>query len=379
MKYLGFVRPSLPGTDCSRVDVVDCRKGLSVPGPYVLLSNSRAEGLAGSFITFDKCVPRGTKGSLLISSDIKKLDLPLVVTDMKEVGKKGEGTLFCIRRGTILVGPFVYRAGKGLTVPAGRVAGKYEINNSDIYTVHEGETFIWEEKLPSRYIPFDAGKEILPAVKQEPAAGTEAVSEPGPVSAAVNKVSEPVPASEPVSESAPPAAEVQAVEIPAPSVFQGQIEKYEAAAEKLRQENRRLKEELEQLRNAPVIHLAGNDEFFPGEAKDMVLAAVDEYLKKCGPELRRREILSAVLEKNEYLHVLEKRREELRSLLKGYDGLTPGLRKKLEELGFICTETGRHYKLRYYGDSRYWVTMAKTPSDSQRGDKNLIAKLIKLM
>lgn len=377
MKYLGFVRPSLPGTDCSRVDVVDCRKGLSVPGPYVLLSNSRAEGLAGSFITFDKCVSRGKKGSLLISSDIRKLDLPIVVADMKEAGAKGEGTLFCIRRGTILVGPFVYRAGKGLTVPAGRVAGKYEINNSDIYTVHEGETFIWEEKLPSRYIPFDAGKEILPAVKQEPVPETRAepvaesaagpVAETGPEPAAPEKVLEPAQKPEPETES------------PAPSVFQGQIEKYEAAAEKLRQENRRLKEELEQLRNAPVIHLAGSDEFFPGEAKDMVLAAVDEYLKKCGPELRRREILSAVLEKNEYLHVLEKRREELRSLLKGYDGLTPGLRKKLEELGFICTETGRHYKLRYYGDSRYWVTMAKTPSDSQRGDKNLIAKLIKLM
>lgn len=36
-------------------------------------------------------------------------------------------------------------------------------------------------------------------------------------------------------------------------------------------------------------------------------------------------------------------------------------------MGFIIEEQGKHYKLIYYGDARYWTTLAKTPSDNKSG------------
>lgn len=45
------------------------------------------------------------------------------------------------------------------------------------------------------------------------------------------------------------------------------------------------------------------------------------------------------------------------------------LRQDLEDLGFEITE-GKHYKLTYYGDGRYYTVFAKTPSDGRSGKNN---------
>ena len=59
---------------------------------------------------------------------------------------------------------------------------------------------------------------------------------------------------------------------------------------------------------------------------------------------------------------LKKKRKAVEKILNCYDGLSGTMRKDLEKLGLFITEVGSHYKIRYYGDSRYHATMAKTPS-----------------
>ena len=58
---------------------------------------------------------------------------------------------------------------------------------------------------------------------------------------------------------------------------------------------------------------------------------------------------------------------------------TVRLLESLKELGFTITEEGKHYKLVYYGDGRYWATMVKTPSDKVRGGKNSTLEIIRDM
>lgn len=54
------------------------------------------------------------------------------------------------------------------------------------------------------------------------------------------------------------------------------------------------------------------------------------------------------------------------------------MRQLLTELGFVISEEGKHYKLTYYGDGRYWTTIAKSPSDNRTGT-NVALTIIKNM
>ena len=54
-----------------------------------------------------------------------------------------------------------------------------------------------------------------------------------------------------------------------------------------------------------------------------------------------------------------------------YSGLNKKLNQELKQLGFTITEDGKHYKLTYFDDNRYTITMAKTPSDGRAGKNNV--------
>ena len=54
------------------------------------------------------------------------------------------------------------------------------------------------------------------------------------------------------------------------------------------------------------------------------------------------------------------------------------MKKHLEDMGFVITEDGKHYKLTYYGDDRYQIIFSKTPSDFRTG-KNSSQKLNKMV
>ena len=160
--------------------------------------------------------------------------------------------------------------------------------------------------------------------------------------------------------------------------LKGNLTNADSANEKLKKRIKNLEKEIKNLKGADKLFLGG-EELFQGEKKDMVLAAITEVLKGLEGGTRRSDVLKGILDANEYEKLLEKKREAVEKIFKGYAGLSGTMEKKLADLGLMISDVGRHYKIRYYNDSRYWLTMAKTPSDSVHGDKTLIAKIKKKM
>ena len=105
-----------------------------------------------------------------------------------------------------------------------------------------------------------------------------------------------------------------------------------------------------------------------------IALAFSEKLKDCPPKSRRYDVYSDILQKNGYRHLTEKRKTVIKNLFKGYRTMTDPIRQELMNLGFTIRDKGKHYRLTYYGDSRYKTTVAKSASD-HRGGKNDSAEI----
>ena len=101
-------------------------------------------------------------------------------------------------------------------------------------------------------------------------------------------------------------------------------------------------------------------EAFPGEVREQVLAALADALaaaQQSGRE-RRAGVLAGVLAANPATGELERRRAELRQILKDAGYFNDP--KPLEKLGFKLISGRTHWKLQY---ANVRITMSKTPSD----------------
>ena len=83
---------------------------------------------------------------------------------------------------------------------------------------------------------------------------------------------------------------------------------------------------------------------------------------------RRECIIKDLLETNNYEHLSDNRKREIKKLFKGYTSMSTGIRQGLGELGFTITEDGKHYKVRYNDDTRFLATISKTASDHRTGE-----------
>lgn len=156
--------------------------------------------------------------------------------------------------------------------------------------------------------------------------------------------------------------------------------------EELTKQNARLQNELAGLRarvdsmgENPLLYYGDEKEFYQGEMLEFVLTALSEKLdrlpKEQHPKLRVVDVLQDLLNANECDGVQKQRQEELKRVLKGYRTLTPEIQSTLINAGFRISD-GKHYKLTYYDDDRYTVTMAKSGSDWRGGD-NLFSEIKK--
>ena len=148
--------------------------------------------------------------------------------------------------------------------------------------------------------------------------------------------------------------------------------------EVLSHENERLTAEITGLRakmagldSRPILFLGNEDDFFPGEIKDIVLCALEDAVKNL-PKSRRLDVLRDVIRSNNHEHLLNRRAEKLKARLRGYKSMSGPLRRYLEGIGYDITEDGKHYRLTYFGDARYSITMAKTASDYREGDNTAL-------
>ena len=101
----------------------------------------------------------------------------------------------------------------------------------------------------------------------------------------------------------------------------------------------------------------------------MVLSALEDAISRFPKKSRRADVFNDIIQRNEYKHLGDKKKQKIKDLLKGYDGLKNSLKQELIAFGFEIKEDGKHYKLTYFGDERYSTILAKTPSD-HRGGKN---------
>lgn len=155
-----------------------------------------------------------------------------------------------------------------------------------------------------------------------------------------------------------------------------EIERLSSELEKKERELSWLKAKLDSMTDVPIIIAGDEDDFYQGEAKDFVLSAVKKELDSIEARSRRHDVLKDILATNDYQAEGEKRAAEAKRLLSNYCGMTPKLKKGLEDIGFVF-DPSDHQKVKYYGDDRYTIIYASTPSDKGRSGKNNARTTIK--
>ncbi|MDO4479335.1 MAG: hypothetical protein Q4B73_09960 [Lachnospiraceae bacterium] len=148
---------------------------------------------------------------------------------------------------------------------------------------------------------------------------------------------------------------------------QNEIERLSHEVDRLQQENTGLKIKLDAMSDTPVLHMGEEPDFYPGEITDLLLTALTEYLNTCKPQTRRYDVIRDIIEANDFKKISETRSKAVKACLSRDEGMTPKVRSTLEEAGFEITKDGGHYKAKYYGDDRYMVVIAATPSDGRAG------------
>lgn len=153
----------------------------------------------------------------------------------------------------------------------------------------------------------------------------------------------------------------------------------EAERDRLRGEVLRLRNELEDALTAPAsesapapvqeIRVQGlldspkTAEVFDGEVREHVLAALSEAQEAAGQSGRgrRAKVLEDVLAANAPAGELERRRTELKQVIKDTGSFVDARAiSALEKIGFKCVSGNKHWKLDY-ADIR--IPISKTPSD----------------
>ena len=129
-----------------------------------------------------------------------------------------------------------------------------------------------------------------------------------------------------------------------------------------------------------ILNVGNEPEMYEHETEEILLDVIARYIADHPNELRRVDVLTSVLEANKQRSTnAEKKRQRIKSALKGVSTMNASLKKELQDLGCIVMDGKKHYKIRLNGDTRYQATMAKTGSDGNRGGNNLASEIIKIM
>lgn len=126
-----------------------------------------------------------------------------------------------------------------------------------------------------------------------------------------------------------------------------------------------------QASDSSFISSGSEKELFQGEKKEFVLSVLSDSLQNIQDETRKKHIIQDIIQQNDSENILNYKRDKIKRLLTNYSGLNGKLKQELKQLGFTVTEDGKHYKLTYFDDNRYTITMAKTPSDGRAGKNNV--------
>ena len=68
------------------------------------------------------------------------------------------------------------------------------------------------------------------------------------------------------------------------------------------------------------------------------------------PVTRRRAVFEDIIKSNNCKRRANDRSEQLKNSLRGYKTMSGSMKRTLQDMGFVITEEGKHYKFIYYGD-----------------------------
>lgn len=152
-----------------------------------------------------------------------------------------------------------------------------------------------------------------------------------------------------------------------------EIEKLKADIYKLKSESVNMRDNFEKLKrkssDADIeLYCDTESELYNGEFLDVILAVcknaynlMDENKQNTS---RLGHVLSDIIDTNDSSsNFKENVISGLKSILK--DGITSDNIAELEKFGFNVQKSGGHYKVYLKGDSRYFVTISSTPSDTR--------------
>lgn len=119
-------------------------------------------------------------------------------------------------------------------------------------------------------------------------------------------------------------------------------------------------------------------ENWPGELKSMVILALQASLSGLPKDSRREHVVKDVLKHNENcLDELHRRQEKIKTAFKSYSRIDERIKEVFRDNSITYDADGKHYRAICYGDPRYHITFAKTPSDSQRAGLNIATEFCK--
>ncbi|MBQ7834022.1 MAG: hypothetical protein IJ336_10705 [Lachnospiraceae bacterium] len=163
------------------------------------------------------------------------------------------------------------------------------------------------------------------------------------------------------------------------SEYSDKIAELSNEIDRLLNENYGLRRKLQSVEQSPLLFYGNESDFYPNEIKEMILATLEEACKNDKKRQRRNDIINDLMEANNYERLMEKRKNQIKDILKGTKDLGEGGAKQaLKKMGFDVTDDHKHYHLTFQGDDRYKESIAKTGSD-HRGGKNTAADILNTM
>lgn len=175
---------------------------------------------------------------------------------------------------------------------------------------------------------------------------------------------------------------------------------YSSENSQLKEEIKGLKNTIQQLRaktisqditwnsykdktsKTPILVQGEEQDFYPGEQKDMILEYLHEKIKNLDPYTRQYVVVKSILEANPENGTRASMKQKLKEIFRDFKGfklLTNTQNADLRDMGFSYTPCGSgHCKLILNGDERFMVTMAGTPSNPSRS-LNQVSDITKVL
>lgn len=116
----------------------------------------------------------------------------------------------------------------------------------------------------------------------------------------------------------------------------------------------------------PLIVKGSEKELYAGEQKDLILHLLEQY-RGDNPNVRRYHVCDSILKANKKVGTRDIMQKNISSALRCFSCMDKETIRLLEEANIKIISSKNHHKLSLNGDSRYRVSISKTPSDARTG------------